>query len=118
MKTCTSCHTTLPFSRFYKERKGADGVKGKCKPCTDVIKRDYKEKSKRMGICITCAEPSIPGRINCVKHTQSVNLQRQRQMQKRRDENRCVTCSIPLHYQMDKGFRSCLSCREYNKGVL
>ena len=112
-KTCTSCKTTLPLSSFYKERLGAYGVKGKCKPCCDVVKKAYKEKSKRMGLCITCTEPSIPGRINCYKHNQEVLRQRDKQRQKRKDEGRCATCGIPLHYQMDKGFINCLSCREY-----
>jgi hypothetical protein len=117
-KTCTVCHKTLPLSFFYKERHGIGGVKGKCKPCYEVVKKAYKDKSRRMGICITCAKPAIPGRANCVKHNQAVLEQRQMQMQKRRDEDRCVTCGIPLHYQMDKGFRSCLNCREYNKGAI
>lgn len=112
MKTCTSCHTEKPLTFFHKERLGVGGVKGKCKICTAAVCDAYREKSKRIGVCITCTEPAIPGRVNCIKHAQTVNVISQKQKLKRKDENRCITCGIPLHYQMDKGFKTCLNCRE------
>jgi hypothetical protein len=46
-KTCRTCKTTKPLSEFYKQTKrGADGVRGSCKECVNLVKKAYREKNR------------------------------------------------------------------------
>ena len=41
-KTCTSCHVTKPLDGFGPDKKGAGGVKSKCRDCRRDEHKDYQ----------------------------------------------------------------------------
>ena len=45
MKTCSDCKNEKGLNEFYKEKKGAQGVKGKCKECVEKVKACYKQQN-------------------------------------------------------------------------
>lgn len=40
-KVCSKCKRELPIEMFYKDKRGADGLRGYCKECTNVIANKY-----------------------------------------------------------------------------
>lgn len=46
MKTCSQCNKSKVLPEFYKEKNGAQGVKGKCKVCIEQNKQEYKKNNK------------------------------------------------------------------------
>lgn len=45
-KICSGCKISKPINDFYKEKQGAQGVKGKCKECIKKIKEKYRNENK------------------------------------------------------------------------
>jgi hypothetical protein len=45
MKTCKGCGAAKPACEFYVHSKNADGLTGKCKPCTKAQVRDYRQRN-------------------------------------------------------------------------
>ena len=42
-KTCTGCRERRPTSEFYKMSKAADGLQSRCKACTRVDSRQWRQ---------------------------------------------------------------------------
>ena len=45
MKVCRECGTSKPESEFYKEPKGRDGLKSKCKACCYSLNAMYRKNN-------------------------------------------------------------------------
>jgi len=45
-KTCTSCGQAKSPAEFYKDKKGSDGLRAKCKDCHRIAMRQYWESVK------------------------------------------------------------------------
>lgn len=45
-KTCNKCKDTKDLGDFYKDPKGRDGLKSRCKPCHSMVTRSSKNYSK------------------------------------------------------------------------
>lgn len=46
MKTCNQCNKGKDISEYYKEKRGAQGVKSKCKECIDRSKKAYEQNHR------------------------------------------------------------------------
>jgi len=45
-KKCTECHETKPLSAYNPAKHNRDGLKGYCKDCENIKRREYYEKRK------------------------------------------------------------------------
>ena len=64
MKTCSSCHTSLPHARFGKNISSADGLQSWCGPCKREAVRDARREraqqvraNKTLALC-ACHYPA------------------------------------------------------------
>jgi hypothetical protein len=57
-KICSSCHSALPTSMFYKNKQARDGLYSLCKSCRNSRQRNrYAEPNSRArGVCSSCGE--------------------------------------------------------------
>jgi len=46
MKTCGTCHKSLPLDNFHKNTTKSQGLSGRCKACTSVHRKKYEERYK------------------------------------------------------------------------
>lgn len=46
MKTCSKCNQTKPYDDFYRSHHTEDGYRGKCRVCTNIKRRETKEKKQ------------------------------------------------------------------------
>lgn len=72
--------------------------------------RIYKEW-KEAYLCRQCGRKAFPFTL-CEKHRRAHRLNDKGWRKKARDGGRCPKCAIDLHFEMDKGFVNCTTCRE------
>lgn len=47
MKTCCTCHLTMPINKFSKAKKSKDGLASSCKTCSAAYHASYYKKNKK-----------------------------------------------------------------------
>lgn len=78
----------------------------------------YKDRGKRplRGLCIFCAQPTIPLRAKCKHHLEKdrkyARIKSKIIKEERKLKGLCVYCNYKLDEIADKGRVSCINCRE------
>jgi hypothetical protein len=73
--------------------------------------RKWQKKQKLNGKCEKCVEIATHGLL-CLKHRLQYRELDKKRKRKRVEQGVCLTCSAPLHPEMDGGRVTCLNCRE------
>ena len=83
MKTCTSCHRTLPLSSFQVRRASRDGLNTRCGDCKrEANRRDYRRDpdayARRTKVTLTKnrRDPAWNNAWNAWKYTKSIGRNR------------------------------------------
>jgi hypothetical protein len=75
--------------------------------------RAWKEKQRLLGLCVSCPEPAVKGRVSCRRHLaamRAVSGRTYREKQAfRREHGLCLHCG---EVAAEDGYRSCRPCRE------
>ncbi len=78
----------------------------------------YHTDHVKRGLCRLCQRVAVGGRIHCEYHLQVMREHSRNNDARRREgyvlNRRCTKCSSPLDEDIDKGFRTCINCRENN----
>lgn len=81
-------------------------------------KTKYRRLHRELGLCKDCSEPVGRTRL-CKKHRELYRLRDLARDKERRkilaDEGKCTRCHVPLDAEMDEGYVTCLTCRQYRR---
>lgn len=95
-KTCNICHQTLPLTMFSPDKRGANGIRAWCKPCSAEKARAYRNDPANIDRCrervrayhaTHKAEAKVRSHEYYLK-TQEHNLEYAREYQKAHPENK------------------------------
>ena len=75
----------------------------------------YKLRHKQRGLCVTCAQPAVPGFIQCEVHRQKDRARRARLSVARRAHDCCPLCGNALTPVGDTGLATCSDCLAYRQ---
>lgn len=111
-KPCRVCGIEKSLIEFYKDARSRNGRRNDCKLCKNIYKKTHEAKLRRMGKCGDCGEWNISGKASCAKHLEHDRAARLQQIEDRKQEDKCISCGIRLHEDMDMGRLTCLNCLE------
>ena len=92
--------------------------------------KKYKDRHRELGLCVSCSEKAVQGRSLCEKHLKTnliatekykrnnrdkylaqQKIYSDKRVKRRENNNLCIGCGRPLHYEADEGHKKCLNCR-------
>jgi hypothetical protein len=76
------------------------------------IRKRYRQKKREKGLCPACGRKPDPPFIYCEYHRKKRREAAYKYINKKIKENRCRRCGVPLHPEMDKGYKHCMTHRE------
>ena len=62
-KHCSRCDTTKPFSEFHANKRSADGLSSRCKPCAIAATKAYRKANKQHYVAYDKARSQRPDRV-------------------------------------------------------
>lgn len=94
-----------------------------CKRCTSRSVESHKVIFRRRKldgtVCHRCGKPrELESRVYCGKclawSAQKEERTRKGKLERRAKAGKCMRCVAPLHPQIDKGYKTCINCREHH----